>query len=99
MRRAYLGLAGSTAALPPQLAARTGRRTGVRVAEVVPGSPAAGGLRRGDLVLTLDGQPVATSSDLQRLMVAEAIGRRMEVTVVRNDALVDVVLIAAELAG
>jgi S1-C subfamily serine protease len=99
VRRAYLGLAGSTAALPPQLAARTGRRTGVRVAEVVAGSPAAGGLRHGDLLLTLDGQPVATSSDLQRLMVAEAIGRRMEVTVVRNDALVDVVLTAAELPG
>jgi S1-C subfamily serine protease len=99
VRRAYLGLAGSTAALPPQLAARTDRRTGVRVAEVVPGSPAAGGLCPGDLVLTLDGQPVATSGDLQRLMVAEAIGRRMEVTVVRNEALVDVVLVAAELAG
>lgn len=99
VRRAYLGLAGSTAALPPQLVERTGRRTGVRVAEVVPGSPAAGGLRPGDLVLTLDGQPVATSGDLQRLMVAEAIGRRMEVTVVRNGALVDVVLVAAELAG
>ena len=99
VRRAYLGLAGSTAALPPPLADRTGRRTGVRVAEVVPGSPAAGGLRPGDLVLMLDGEPVSTSSDLQRLMVAEAIGRRMEVTVVRNGALVDVVLIAAELPG
>src|SRR4051812_44867500 len=99
VRRAYLGLAGSTAALPPQLATRTGRRTGVRVAEVVPGSPAAGGLLPGDLVLTLDGQEVANSSDLQRLMVAEAIGRRIEVTVVRNGALVDVVLVAAELPG
>jgi S1-C subfamily serine protease len=97
VRRAYLGLAGSTAALPPQLAARTGRRTGVRVAEVVPGSPAAGGLLRGDLVLVVDGNPVSTSGDLQRLMVAEVIGRRLEVTVVRNGALVDVVLVAAEL--
>src|SRR4051812_33522712 len=61
VRRAYLGRAGSTAALPPQLAARTGRRTGVRVAEVVPRSPAAGGLLRGDLVLVVDGNPVSTS--------------------------------------
>ena len=65
----------------------------------MPGSPAAGGLLPGDLVLTLDRQSVSTSGDLQRLMVAEAIGRRMEVTVVRNGALVDVVLVAAELAG
>jgi S1-C subfamily serine protease len=99
VRRAYLGLAGATAALPPQLAQRTGRRTGVRVAEVVTGSPAAGGLLVGDLVLTVDGNPVSTSGDLQRLMVAEAIGQRLEVTVVRNGALVDVVLVAAELAG
>jgi S1-C subfamily serine protease len=99
VRRAYLGVAGSTVPLPPPLAARTGRRTGVRVAQVVPGSPAAGGLAVGDVVLTVDGAPVSTSGDLQRLMVAEAIGRRMEVTVVRNGALVDVVLVAAELTS
>ena len=99
VRRAYLGVAGSTAPLPPPLAARIGRRTGVRVAQVVPGSPAAGGLLVGDVVLTVEGTAVSTSGDLQRLMVAEAIGRRMEVTVVRNGALVDVVLVAAELAG
>jgi S1-C subfamily serine protease len=97
VRRAYLGVAGSTVPLPPALVARTGRRTGVRVAQVVPGSPAAGGLAAGDVVLSVDGTAVSTSGDLQRLMVAEAIGRRMEVTVVRNGALVDVVLVAAEL--
>jgi len=47
----------------------------------------------------VDGTPVESVDDLQRLMVAEVIGQRLEVTVVRNGALVDVVLVAAELAS
>ena len=40
VRRAYLGIAGARVALPPQLVQRTGRRQGVRVAQVVQDSPA-----------------------------------------------------------
>ena len=36
VRRAWLGIAGSQAPLPPPLAARTGRKTGLRVAQIVP---------------------------------------------------------------
>ena len=97
-RRAYLGIAGSTVALPPPIAARVGHADGVRIAEVVPGSPAAAGLRRGDLLLQLDGVPVTSSGDLQRIMTVESIGRRMEATVLRNGALVDVVLVLRELS-
>jgi S1-C subfamily serine protease len=96
-RRAYLGIAGATVALPPPVAARVGHASGVRIAEVVPGSPAAGGLRPGDLLLQLDGRPVTSSGDLQRIMTADSIGRRMEATVLRNGALVDVVLVLREL--
>src|SRR5919204_948459 len=49
VRRAWLGIAGAQAPLPPPLVAKTGRRTGLRVAQVVGGSPAAvAGLRVGD---------------------------------------------------
>jgi S1-C subfamily serine protease len=99
VRRAYLGLAGTTSPLPPALAARTGRRTGIRVAQVVEGSPSAAGLRPGDLLLAVDGTPVSTSGDLQRLMVEDAIGRSMELTVVRNGALVDVIAVPRELVS
>jgi S1-C subfamily serine protease len=100
VRRAWLGVAGAQAPLPPPLVTRLGRRSGLRVAQVVPDSPAAtAGLRVGDLVVAVDGQPAATATELQRLMVEDAIGRRLEITVWRNGALVDVLAIPRELSG
>jgi S1-C subfamily serine protease len=98
VRRAWLGIAGSQAPLPPPLVAKVGRRTGLRVAEVVAGSPAAAaGLRVGDIVLAVDGKEIVTSTAVQQLMVEDAIGRRLEVTVWRNGALVDVIAVPREL--
>jgi S1-C subfamily serine protease len=98
VRRAWLGIAGGQSPLPPPLAAKVGRRTGLRVAQIVEGSPAeSAGLRRGDIVLTVDGQQIETSTAIQRLMVEHAIGRRLEITVWRNGALVDVVAVPREL--
>ncbi|ADP80325.1 S1C family serine protease [Pseudofrankia inefficax] len=98
VRRAWLGIAGGQSPLPPPLATKVGRRTGLRVAQVVEGSPAeSAGLRRGDIVLTVDGQRIDTSTAVQRLMVEHAIGRRLEITVWRNGALVDVVAVPREL--
>jgi S1-C subfamily serine protease len=99
VRRAWLGVAGAESPLPPTLVAKLGRRTGMRVAEVIEGSPAArAGLRVGDILVAVDGDPVVTATALQRLMVEDAIGRRLEITVWRNGALVDVVAVPRELA-
>jgi S1-C subfamily serine protease len=99
VRRAYLGLATSPAPLPPVWADRTGQRAALRVVEVVPGSPAAlSGLRSGDLVLAVDGTPLGDAQSLQRLMFEDAIGRRTEITVLRNGALVDAVTEPTELS-
>jgi S1-C subfamily serine protease len=98
VRRAWLGIAGAQAPLPPLLVDRLGRRTGLRVAEVIGGSPAAAcGLRVGDLLVAVDTEPVLTSTTLQRRMVEDAIGRRTEITVWRNGALVDVIAYPREL--
>ena len=98
VRRAWLGIAGVQVPLPPELAARIGSPTGLQVAGVSDGSPAAeAGLRRGDIVVELDKQQVVTTTAVQRLMVENAIDRRIEITVWRNGALVDVVLQPREL--
>src|SRR5450631_1179265 len=100
VRRAYLGLVSMPAPLPSPLRERAGAATGLRVVEVVPGGPAArAGLRTGDLLLTAAGKPVTKAQDLQRLMFADAIGRRMAITVMRNGALVDVIAEPSELVA
>jgi S1-C subfamily serine protease len=98
VRRAYLGLAGTPAPLPPSLANSRRQREGLRIAEVVPGGPAAlAGLRRGDLLLSAGDQPVTSAQALQRLMLADAIGRPLSLTALRADALVDVIATPVEL--
>jgi S1-C subfamily serine protease len=100
VRRAYLGLVSVPAPLPAQQQERWGRANGLRVAEVVPGGPAArAGLRAGDLLLTAAGQPVEKAQDLQRLMFDDAIGRPLAITVFRNGALVDVIAEPDELVA
>jgi S1-C subfamily serine protease len=65
---------------------------------VVAGSPAAvAGAHPGDIVLSLDGDRILDATGVQRAMVEAAIGRRMEMTVWRNGALVDVVVEPEEL--
>ena len=98
VRRAWLGVAGVPVALPPPVAERLGQRRGLRVVEVVPGSPAGvAGLYLGDVLISADGKPVQGVQDIQRLMLGRAIGRRLPLTVLRRGAFVDVVAVPAEL--
>ena len=99
VRRGYLGLVTSPAPLPPDWAARGGQRQALRVVEVIAGSPASSsGLRPGDLILAVSGTPLGDAQSLQRLLFEESIGARMEITVLRNGALVDAVAFPAELS-
>jgi S1-C subfamily serine protease len=98
VRRAYLGLVTGPAPLPPSWAERSGQRTALRVVEVVEHSPAeASGLRRGDLILAVGGTPLGDAQSLQRRLLDDAIGTRIEITVLRNGALVDAVAEPTEL--
>jgi S1-C subfamily serine protease len=98
VRRAWLGIAGARVRLRPEIAVRVGAPNGVQVASVMAGSPAAAaGARQGDVVVSLGGTPIATVTDITRQMVERAIGSRMEMTVWRNGALVDVVVEPQEL--
>jgi S1-C subfamily serine protease len=98
VRRAWLGIAGAHTPVPPGVAAKIGTSTGLQIASVITGSPAEeAGLRRGDIVVTVDGKSVVTATAIQKLMVEHAIARRIEMTVWRNGALVDVFVVPREL--
>ena len=98
VRRAYLGIAGGTRALPPTAAQRLGRKAGVEVQEVVSGSPAAAaGLQGGDVIVSVGEAAVAKAGDLQRLMVEARIGSKLPLTILRGDRTVIVDVVAAEL--
>lgn len=98
VRRAYLGVVGGPRPLPPRLVERFGRDQGIEVLQVVDGSPAAGsGLRSGDILVSVDGEELRGMEDLQRSMDDSAAGAEMQITVFRNGALVDVLVVPADL--
>jgi serine protease Do len=97
-RRAYLGIAGGSRPLPPRVARRLGRQSGVEIVQVVEGSPAAAaGLRPEDLIVELDGAPVTDVGDIQRLMVVEKIGVAVPLRVLREGRELELSLVPAEL--
>jgi S1-C subfamily serine protease len=98
VRRAYLGLAGTPAPIPPPLVPRLDQKFGMRIEQVVSGGPAAkAGLRSGDLLVSANGEAVVNAQSLQRLMLGDAIGQPLALTVLRSEALVDVIATPEEL--
>lgn len=84
VRRAFIGIAGDTFALPRRIALQAGavQATTVRIRRVDPGSPASnGGLREGDFVIAVNKLPVAGVDDLVRHLDGSKIGRLVAVTV------------------
>jgi S1-C subfamily serine protease len=98
VRRAYLGIAGGTRALPPAAAQKLGRKAGVEVQEVVTGSPAAGAaLQSGDIIVSVADTAVAKAGDLQRLMVEARIGSKLDLSILRGDHLITLQVVPVEL--
>ncbi len=58
---------------------------GVLIRSVIPGEPAdQGGVRPNDVILALDGTPLDGPRDLQRVVAAAPVGKKMRVTVWRD---------------
>ncbi len=86
VRRGHLGLEAQTVPVPRRIAVAIGSGPrGVRIGTLEPGGPAATqGLKDGDLIFELAGQPIGGADDLIRALNADAIGRPIEVAVLRN---------------
>jgi S1-C subfamily serine protease len=85
VRRAFLGIVGGTRPLGEVVAARIGRPRGLEIVQLLePGPAANAGLRVGDIVTELDGQPIEGVGDLQRHLVGDVIGRRVELRIERG---------------
>jgi S1-C subfamily serine protease len=97
VRRAYIGIVGGARPLPPRFATAA-QGAAIEVVEVVDGSPAArAGLRAEDLIVQVDGAPMADVGDLQRLMVGDRIGRPLEVSLIRRGRELSLELVPEEL--
>jgi S1-C subfamily serine protease len=56
-------------------------------------------VRVGDIVVELDGQPIEGVGDLQRLLVGDAIGRRLELRIERGGSNRSLSVSPTELTG
>ena len=97
VRRAFIGIVGGARPLPPRFAPEGGG-SAVEVVEVVEGSPAErAGLRPEDLIVEVDGRSMSDVGELQRLMVAESIGRPLATRVIRSERTLTVEIVPVEL--
>jgi S1-C subfamily serine protease len=87
IRRSYIGVSAQTAPIHRRLVRYYDlqKETGVIVLAAEPNSPAQkAGLREGDVIVALDGQPVAGVDDLHRVLSDVKTGVSSELTVLRG---------------
>ena len=88
VKRGYLGILSQPVRLPDGQKLGLTQRGGLLVVGVEEGSPAGqGGLIIGDILATLDGQPVEDTEDLLVLLTGERVGREVPVGVIRGGEL------------
>lgn len=87
IRRSYIGVSAQTVPIHRRLVRYYDllKETGVVVLSTEPNSPAQrAGLREGDVIIALEGQPVAGVDDLHRLLTEVRVGTTSELTVLRG---------------
>ncbi|GAB3790319.1 trypsin-like peptidase domain-containing protein [Spirosoma horti] len=100
VRRGYLGIAGQLINLTERIKLynQLTTKTGVIVASVEADGVAGNSqLQQGDIIVGFDGQPIATMDDLHRLLTDETIGRRIPVSVLRQNRQISLQVIPGEL--
>lgn len=100
IRRAWLGITGQTIRLQPEMmkthALKQNAAVYVSAINQVPAIDNSH-LRKGDLLVALDGQPIASIDDLHKALTQETIGKPLTATLLRNNQLILQKLVPAEM--
>jgi S1-C subfamily serine protease len=90
--RGYLGVGSQPVTLSPQAKDLTGgQERGLLVVQIAEGGPAAtAGFLQGDILVRLDGTPVANADDLQGLLGPNRVGTAVTAAVIRAGELRDI---------
>jgi S1-C subfamily serine protease len=101
VRRAYLGIAGTTVTLSERMIAanRLINKTGVYVSEIFADAPAINNdLRIRDIIVTLNEQPVSGIDDLYSKLNGDLVGEYINLAVLRDGYKRDVLVMPGEIA-
>jgi S1-C subfamily serine protease len=97
VKRGYLGILSQPVRLPNGQSLGLTQRGGLLVVGVEDGSPAGrGGLIVGDILATLDGQPVEDTDDLLLLLAGDRVGSSVPVRLVRGGELAEIEITIGE---
>jgi S1-C subfamily serine protease len=97
VKRGYLGIVAQPVSVPEKQRPEGAGPDALLVAAIRDDSPAAAaGLLVGDVLVALDGLPLASPDDLMDLLAGERVGRPATLRVVRGGAAVDVSVTIAE---
>jgi len=95
--RGYLGIVGQPVRLPEGQAGTAGSEAALLVANVAPDGPAAkAGVLVGDVVLALDGTPVAAPEDLLDLLTGSRVGHTATLRLLRGGSPAEVTVTIGE---
>lgn len=73
---------------------------GVLVVRVMPNTPAEkGGVRRGDVILSVDGEPVTTADRLQSIVENSGVNHSLQLEILRGDRRIQLKVVTAQLKG
>ncbi len=73
---------------------------GILVVQVIPNTPAArAGIRRGDVIVGVNGKPVSDGSDLQSIVENAGLNASLKLQLYRGDRVIDLTVRTAQLQG
>jgi S1-C subfamily serine protease len=100
VKRAYLGIAGQSVNIPERFRQvyHIENKSGILVTSVEKDGPAINAtLHKNDVIIGFNGKMVSHIDDLHRLLTAEFIGKKIDLTIIRQETVTDVPVLAGTL--